>query len=142
MDLTGIGSIVDLGRDILDKIFPDPSQRADAELKLLTLQQAGQFKDMDDDLQRALAQTNINAAEATNPSIFVSGWRPAVGWICVGALAYQYILRPIIPWVATACGHAVPDMPTLDDGLYQLVFLLLGFGGIRSFDKMKGIASK
>src|SRR5881392_2703979 len=101
MDLTGIGSIVDLGRDILDKIFTDPSQRADAELKLLTLQQAGDFKEMDDDLQRALAQTNINAVEASNPSIFVSGWRPAVGWVCVGALIYQYILRP--PSVGIDC---------------------------------------
>ena len=138
MDITGVGAIVGLGRDILDKIFPDPAQLADAELKLLQLQQDGAFKELDDDLQRSLAQTNINAAEAANPSLFVSGWRPAVGWICVAALGYQYLFRPLAPLVYGALGHAVPDMPGLDDGLYQLVFLLLGFGGIRSFDKLRG----
>lgn len=140
MDITGIGAIVGLGRDILDKIFPDPAQRADAELKLLQAHQEGLFKEMDDDLQRSLAQTNINAAEATNPSLFVSGWRPAVGWVCVAALAYQYLFRPLAPVFYNALGHPIPDFPGLDDGLYQLVFLLLGFGGIRSFDKLKGVA--
>lgn len=134
-----LGSILDIGRDIIARVFPDPAQRAAAELELFKAQQEGAFKELDDALQRSLAQTNINAVEAANPSLFVSGWRPAVGWIGVAALAYQYLLRPLVPWLSTAAGHPVPDMPGLDGGLFELVSLMLGLGGLRSFDKAKAL---
>lgn len=132
-----LGGIIDIGRSLLDRIFPDPAQRAAAELELLKAQQEGAFKEMDAELQRSLAQTNINAVEASSTSIFVAGWRPAVGWIGVAALAYQYILRPLAPWLLQAAGHPVPEMPTLDGGLFELVSLMLGLGGLRSFEKLK-----
>lgn len=134
-----LGSIFDIGRSILDRLFPDPAQRAAAELELLKAQQEGHFRELDAELQRSLAQTNINAIEAANPSVFVSGWRPAVGWIGVAALGYQYLLRPLLPWVLTAVGHPVPELPGLDSGLFELVSLMLGLGGLRSFDKAKAL---
>jgi hypothetical protein len=132
-----LGGILEIGRSLLDRIFPDPAQRAAAELELLKAQQEGAFREMDAELQRSLAQTNINAVEASSASIFVAGWRPAVGWIGVAALAYQYILRPVAPWLLQAAGHPVPEMPTLDGGLFELVSLMLGLGGLRSFEKLK-----
>lgn len=141
MDPLIIGSVFNIGRSILERLFPDPNQRAAAELELYKAQQEGQFKELDAELQRNLAQTNINAVEAANPSVFVSGWRPAVGWIGVGALAYHYLLRPLVPWVLQAAGHPVPDMPGLDSGLFELVGLMLGMGGLRSFDKKKALES-
>lgn len=135
-----LGSVFDLGRSILDKLFPDPTQRAQAELDLLRLQQEGAFKELDAALQRDLAQTNINAIEAGSSNLAIAGWRPAVGWVCVFGLAYQYLARPLLPWVLNASGHPVPEMPSLDQGLMELVFLLLGMSGLRSFDKLKGTA--
>ena len=132
-----LSSIFDIGRSILDRVFPDPQARAAAELELLKAQQEGAFKEMDAELQLSLAQTNINAVEASSQNIFVSGWRPAVGWIGVAALAYQYLLRPLAPWLLQATGHPVPDMPTLDGGLFELVSLMLGLGGLRSYEKLK-----
>lgn len=137
MDPLLLGSIFDIGRSILDRVFPDPAARAAAELELLKAQQEGAFKEMDAALQLSLAQTNINAVEASSQSLFVAGWRPAVGWIGVAALSYQYLLRPLAPWLLTATGHAVPDMPGLDGGLFELVSLMLGLGGLRSYEKLK-----
>lgn len=134
-----LGSIFDLGRDILNKIFPDPVQRAQAELELLKAQQEGAFREMDAVLQMSLAQTNINAVEAANASPFVAGWRPAIGWIGAAALFYHYLMRPLVPWICTATGHPVPDMPGLDSGLFELVSLMLGMGGLRTLDKRKAL---
>ena len=132
-----VSSIFEIGRAILNRVFPDPAQRAAAELELFKAEQEGHFREMDAELQRSLAQTNINAVEAASPNLFVSGWRPAVGWIGVSALAYQYLLRPLLPWVLQSTGHAVPDMPGLDGGLFELVSLMLGLGGLRSFEKTR-----
>lgn len=138
MDPTLLTTALGMGRAILDRIFPDPAQRAAAEMELLKLQQEDKFKDLDDALQRSLAQTNINAIEAANPSLAVAGWRPALGWIGVATFGYQYLLRPMVPWICQATGHSVPDMPSLDGGMFELVAMMLGLSGMRSFDKLKG----
>lgn len=89
-----------------------------------------------------LAQLEVNKAEAANPSLFVSGWRPGVGWVCVAALAYQFVLSPVAMWGATWAGYNMPMPPQLDDMLWQLIFGMLGMGALRSFEKSKGVASK
>lgn len=139
MDLTPLDSAFSFGKAILDKVFPDPIQRQQVELELYRAQQEGAFKQLDADLQRSLAQTNINAVEAANASPFVAGWRPAIGWIGAAALAYHYLVRPLAPWICTAFGHPVPEMPGLDGGLFELVSLMLGLGGLRTLDKRKAL---
>jgi len=67
---------------IIDKIFPDPAQKTQAQLALLQAQQAGEFKELDAQLQLAKGQTDTNQIEAANPKLFVSGWRPFIGWVC------------------------------------------------------------
>ena len=142
MDPLLLGSIFNIGREILNRVFPDPQARAAAELELLKAQQEGAVRELDAELQRSLAQTNINAVEAASPSMFVAGWRPAVGWIGVSTLAYQYLLRPLLPWLLQAAGHPVPDMPALDNGMFELVMLMLGLGGMRSYEKLKTKAAE
>ena len=88
------------------------------------------------------AQTDINKAEASNPSLFVSGWRPAIGWVCALALAYQYLIRPLSGTVAGIAGIVIPPLPGLDDNLWQLMMGMLGMGGLRTFEKVQGVASK
>ena len=84
------------------------------------------------------AQSAVNLAEASNPKLFVSGWRPAAGWVCVLGLLYSVFLRPMISWLATIWRFgAVP--PVIDDViLMQLLFGMLGLGALRSYDKRQG----
>lgn len=80
----------------------------------------------------------VNIAEAQHPSIFVAGWRPAVGWICTIAVAFQVIIKPLIEYVFIIFGHNVtlPAMPI--EQVYALLGALLGVSGLRTFDKIKG----
>lgn len=135
-----LGGLFDMAGKMLDRFFPDPTERAKAEMEMIKMQQDGLFKELDAQMQMALAQARINEVEAASPNPWVSGWRPAVGWIGVAALAYQYLLRPLLPWFCNAAGHPVPDMPELDGGMMELVALMLGFGGLRTFDKIKGVS--
>ena len=131
----GIDDIVGTGLKILDKVIPDPAQAADAKLKLLQLQQSGELAVM-------TAQTEINKEEAKNASLFVSGWRPAIGWVCAFALAYQYLIRPLGSVIGSLLGVTVPSLPGLDDNLWQLMMGMLGMGGLRTYEKISGVASK
>lgn len=132
--------LFDIAGKMLDRFFPDPTERAKAEMEMIKMQQDGLFKELDAQMQMALAQARINEVEASSPNPWVSGWRPAVGWIGVATLGYQYLARPLIPWLCNASGHPVPDMPELDDGMMELVALMLGFGGLRTFEKHKGVS--
>ena len=84
-----------------------------------------------------LAQTEINKVEAASPSVFVSGWRPAIGWVCAMAMGYQYLLRPFL-----VAYHPALAFPGLDDNLWQLLAGMLGLGGLRTFEKVNGVASR
>jgi hypothetical protein len=135
MSLDPISAALDLGTTLIERIFPDPAQAADAKLKLLELQQSGELATM-------TAQTDINKTEAANASVFVSGWRPAIGWVCALALFYQYLLKPLLTWGSGLLGFTVAPMPGLDDNLWQLMMGMLGMGGLRTFEKINGVASK
>ena len=135
MSLDPISAALDLGTTLINKIFPDPAQASEAKLKLLELQQNGELAIM-------TAQTDINKTEAANSSVFVSGWRPAIGWVCALALAYQYLVRPLGGTIASLLGMTIPPLPGLDDNLWQLMMGMLGMGGLRTFEKVQGVASK
>ena len=135
MSFDPISAALDLGNTLINKIFPDPAQASQAKLELLKLQQSGELATM-------TAQTDINKEEATNQSVFVSGWRPAIGWVCALALAYQYLLRPLMTWAFMAADYNFPPMVGLDENLWQLMMGMLGLGGLRTFEKVQGVASK
>ena len=135
MALDPISAALDLGNTLITRIFPDPAQASEAKLKLLELQQNGELAIM-------TAQTDINKTEAANSSVFVSGWRPAIGWVCALALAYQYLVRPLGGTIASLLGMTIPPLPGLDDNLWQLMMGMLGMGGLRTFEKVQGVASK
>jgi hypothetical protein len=127
----GIDDAVAAALQVLNKFVPDPDAKAKFESELrnsLQLWDKG--------------QTDVNAVEAANPNMFVSGWRPFIGWVCGLALAYQYVAAPLIMWFATSVGVNIAAFPKLDDTLWQLVFAMLGMGGMRTFEKLKGIARK
>lgn len=124
-----ISKIVDTISSVVDKLVPDKTAAAEMKHEIaMTLVSAD------------LGQMEINKEEAKHPSIFVSGWRPAVGWVCVAALFFNYILSPIVNW---ACAIWYPEitLPSLDNSeLMTLLFGLLGMGTLRSYDKSQGVA--
>ena len=125
---------------VLDKIIPDPQAAADAKLKALELAQKGDLAALDAELRLALGQLEVNKAEATTVT-FRGGWRPAVGWVCVVGLAYQFILQPLLPWVVALFGAQVPPLPAIDnESLMVLLTGMLGLGGLRTFERVKGKA--
>ena len=125
---------------VLDKVIPDPQAAADAKLKALELAQKGDLAALDAELRLALGQIEVNKAEVTT-DMFRGGWRPAVGWICVVGLAYQFILQPVLPWVAALFGAQVPPLPAIDnESLMVLLTGMLGLGGLRTFERVKGKA--
>lgn len=87
----------------------------------------------------ATQQLEVNRAEAGHRSIFVAGWRPAIGWVGVVGLSYAYILYPLISFVLLANGYTGDLPPRLDDGLMELTLGMLGLGGLRTWEKHKGI---
>jgi hypothetical protein len=124
---------------LLDKIIPDPQAKAQAKLDLMKLAQEGELKQLEADMQMALAQIDVNKIEAASPNLFKSGWRPAVGWTCVCGLIYTYIGNPLLSWYSASHGLAAP--PQLDLGtLITLLGGLLGLGTLRTQEKLKGKA--
>jgi len=143
MDITGIGSVLDFGGKLIDRLWPDPAQRAAAKLELFKAQQAGEFKELDQAFQLAQGQIGVNAVEAASPRLFVSGGRPFIIWICGFALAYAAIIEPIARFAATVIYHYSGAFPAIDTTItLQLLFALLGLGGMRSWEKSKNVASK
>ncbi len=137
---TGFGSFITSVREVITgKKILDPNESTKLAQQAAELE--GKMKEMDQTLQ--LGQLKINEIEAGNASIFVSGWRPAIGWICGLGLFTQYFLFPIISWALPIFGHPEIALPIMDVGeLYPLLFGMLGFGGMRMYEKVKGVASK
>lgn len=125
---------------VLDKVIPDPAQAADAKLRALELAQKGELAALDAEVRLAAGQLEINKAEAST-DVFRGGWRPACGWVCALGLFYTFLLRPLLPWAASLFGANVPPLPAVDtDTLMVLLTGMLGLGGLRTFERVKGRA--
>lgn len=123
-----LAALMPLLSKVLDFI-PDPAQRAAQMTELVNALQAWDAQ-----------QNQVNAAEAANSNVFVSGWRPAIGWVCALALFYTYIIVPFAGWGFAAAHVVIPAFPTLDNNLWQLMFGMIGMGGLRTLEKVKGVA--
>ena len=119
--------------NILSRFIPDETERQKLahEIATLTEKQAHEI---------ALAQIEVNKVEAASSSIFKSGWRPFIGWVCGTAFAYHFVLQPLLVFILTYAGHPVPALPEFDmASLMTVLGGLLGLGGLRTFEKYKGI---
>lgn len=125
---------------IIDKIIPDPQAAADAKLKALDMAQRGELAELSAAVELAKGQMEINKVEAAQ-DVFRGGWRPSAGWVCVAGLAYQFLLQPLLPWLAALTGATVPPLPAIDnETLMALLMGMLGLGGMRSFERVRGKA--
>lgn len=127
-DIGGIGAVSSLISNVADKIWPDPAEREKYLLKVQEL-----------DNQLAAGQLAINQAEAANEHLFVSGWRPFIGWVCGAAFAYHFVLQPLVAFILFNSGVDV-KLPAFNmDTLYTVLMGMLGLGGLRSVEKVKGV---
>lgn len=127
-----IGPIFELGKGLMERWFPDPAKKAEAEAQFMLMMQEQDFK-------KVLGQLEVNAAEAASPHLFVAGWRPAVGWCCALGFLWATIGQPIVSWVAVAKGWPAP--PAIDtEVLLYVLGGMLGLGTLRSFEKSKGVS--
>ena len=119
---------------LIEKIvarIPDPALREKASLEM-------QAQLLQASIEESKGQLAVNAAEATNSSVFVSGWRPFIGWMGGASLLYKFLLHPILSWVLLLIGITTP-LPAPDtEALMALVTAMLGVTAARSFDKWKG----
>lgn len=126
-----IAPILDLGKNLLDRFFPNPEEKAKAEAQFLQMLQ-------EQELKKIIAQLEINAAEAANPHLFVAGWRPFIGWCCGAGFLWATIGQPVFAWVATAKGWPAP--PEIDtEVLLYVLGGMLGLGTLRTFEKTKNV---
>lgn len=138
MSLTGLGEVFDFGSKVIDKIFPDKTQADAAKAALAQAQLQGQLQDAAAAWDNAKQQAVVDAAEATNTSTFVSGWRPFVGWVCGSAFAWTYLGQPVGLFLAACVGKTL-TLPALDISSMMPVLLgMLGLGALRSYDKQQG----
>ena len=127
-----LGPLFEMGKTLLDRFVPDPEAKRQAEMELVRMAADGELK-------QVIAQLEINAREATHASVFVAGWRPAFGWCGAAAFLYATIAQPLLAWLAGVKGWPAPPDLNLDL-LWVVVTGLLGIGGLRSVEKIKGVA--
>lgn len=137
-----IPAILEIGGKLIERLFPDPRKADEAKLELLKMQQNGELAQLASDTELAKGQLAVNAAEAASGSTFVAGWRPAIGWICAVGLFYDFLLQPLLPWlISLVIGKPVSPLPPLaGETLMTLLFGMLGLGGLRTVEKVKGKA--
>ena len=128
-----INTLVGPVTGLLDKFVEDKDQKAKLAHEIATMS--------DTHAQQALlAQLEINKAEAASGSLFKGGWRPFIGWISGIAFAYHFVLQPLLVFVLTASGVDLPELPEFDmSTLLTVLGGMLGIGGLRTYEKQKGL---
>lgn len=134
MALPFLSSLIEPVTGLLDKFVEDKDQKAKLAHEISTM--ADRHAQ-----QLALAQIEVNKAEAASNSVWKGGWRPFVGWVCGTAFAYHFVVQPLAIFGLAAYGIEVPPLPDFDMGQLMTVLMgMLGLGGLRSFEKYKGVA--
>lgn len=137
MIAAAIGPVAVLLGDILKRVLPPKM----SEIERAQIEAAIQTELLKADWGAIQGQLAINTEEAKSASLFVAGWRPFIGWVCGGSFAWAALVRPLLEWTLALCGVDVPPLPTLAaDLVTPILGAMLGLGGMRSFEKYKGVA--
>lgn len=136
-------ALMSLIGSVIERLFPDPEKAAEAKMKLIEMQQNGQLAELDADVKVMLGQLEVNKAEAATGSLFIGGWRPAIGWTCAVSLFSYYVPYCLIAtalWAVqvyqTGFMLPRPDLGIAD--LLGLVGSMLGMAGLRTKERLEG----
>ena len=127
-DLTGIGAAATAVKEVVGMFFPDKTEQEKQQIAFT--------------LAVIQTQTDTNKEEAKHPSVFVSGWRPAIGWVCGAACAWNWIGLPIAKVIAVILGHSIDLAPADLTEMLPVLMGMLGLGGLRTIEKLQGRAAK
>jgi len=127
MDITGLGAVSNLANTVIDKIWPDKTEAEKQQLAAAVVVVQGQL--------------DINKEEAKSPSIFVSGARPFIMWVCGFGCMWNWLLLPIAKVVFVLMGIAVQVSPADLSEMMPLLLGMLGLGGFRTLEKLNGVAA-
>ena len=125
-DITGLGAVSDLANTVINKIWPDKSAAEQQQLAAAVLIVQGQL--------------DINKVEASSPSVFTSGWRPAIGWVCGAACAWNWVGLPVANMALSLLGNALVLYPADVSEMMPILMGMLGLGTLRTFEKVKGVS--
>lgn len=136
-----LGLLTPAIKPLLD-LIPNPAEREKARMQFELSLKSQELEIIKLAAQADAGQVEINKEEAKSSSLFVSGWRPFVGWVCGSSFAYFYVVQPFLSFALAASGHPV-TLPAVNFGeMSAVLFGMLGLGGMRSWEKTKGVASK
>lgn len=124
-DITGLGAVTELASTVINKIWPDKSEAERQQLAAAVMVVQGQI--------------DINKVEAASPSVFVSGWRPFIGWVCGVACAWNWIGLKVALFVAAYLGHPLDMQPADVSEMMPVLLGMLGLSGFRTVEKIKGV---
>ena len=124
LDVTGVGAVADLASNVINKIWPDKSEEEKQQLAAAVMVVQGQI--------------DINKEEAKSDSVFVSGWRPFIGWACGSACAWNWIGLPIAKAGVLLAGYKLDIAPADLSEMLPVLMGMLGLGALRTFEKVKG----
>ena len=127
-DFTGLGAISELAGTVINKIWPDKTEAEKQQLTAAVMLVQGQL--------------DINKIEAANPSVFVSGWRPFIGWVCGMACVWNWIGLPIAKVILLILDYPINLTPADLSEMMPVLFGLLGLGTLRTVEKINGVAAK
>jgi len=128
MDITGIGSVADLAGTVINKIWPDKSEQEKQQLAAAVMVVQGQI--------------DINKVEAKSANWFVSGARPFIMWVCGMGCAWNWIGLPIGKFALALAGVTISLSPADLSEMMPLLLGMLGLGGLRTMEKINGVAAK
>ena len=140
-----ISGLFSAAQSLIERFFPDPEKKAAAQLELLKMQQNGDLAQLASETDLAKLQIQTNVEEAKHANIFVSGWRPAVGWCCAAAFAYSYVILPFAQFMVftfgtTGMAEQLALAPKLElSEMLPVLFGMLGLGGLRTVEKVKNV---
>ena len=144
MNLLGIGTVIESVGKIADDLITTDKERLQMALEDKKLDIEARKVDQTTDL----AQIEVNKVEASSTNLFVAGWRPAVGWVGVAAMTYQFLAYPMLQWgwvwlqsAGVVPAGMQPPPPVDSDQLWVILSGILGIAGMRSFEKTKRVAS-
>lgn len=133
----GIDDAIAAGLQIINKFVPDPQQKAQAALEMAQLKAAHEQAELQSDTQIAIAQNDVNKAEAMSGDKWAVRARPVVEYVCAAGFAYHYVVEPFLLFLVTAFGAKI-TVPVID--MTSVTSLLVVMCGARSYEKLKGVA--
>jgi len=131
IDALGIGAIADFARDLVGRFFPDKTESEKGQMALI-------LATMQNQMAMNQGQMDTNKVEAANPSLFVSGWRPFVGWVCGSACAWNWIGLPVAKFGAELFGKTLVLQSADVSQILPLLLGMLGMGALRTYEKVQG----